>query len=59
MHVDQFTSLAQSDQIRRAALVRCFRLARERARIVREEHALQNADDTPKELDRHEETTSE
>jgi hypothetical protein len=40
-------------------LVWCFRLARERARIVREEHALQNADDTPKELDRHEETNSE
>ena len=55
MTANQLVFPAQSEHIRRAALARCFQLARERARIVREERALQNADNAPVELDQHEE----
>ncbi len=55
MAANQFAFPAQSKHIRRAALARCFQLARERARIVREERALQDADNAPLELERHEE----
>ena len=55
MAANQFTFPSQSEQIRRAALARCFQLARERARIVREERASQDADNAPLELDRQEE----